>query len=221
MLHNCSERLKIERKKANLSQQKLASLLEVSDMTVKRWESGTPIPSDKLVLCGEYGLDIVFILTGNRISDGSRAVEPSNVAEGEFKYIPVHDVEVSAGDGALAYHAKDSSNRLAFRTDWLNSRGLHARDLHVVIARGDSMEPTISDKDSLLVNTAENMPKDGHVYVIRSGDMLWVKRIQRHIDGSLILISDNKSYPPMQIDLESTNDVKIIGKVVNLSKNFY
>lgn len=31
--------------------------------------------------------------------------------------------------------------------------------------------------------------------------MLWVKRIQRQIDGSLLLISDNSTYPPMPLAL--------------------
>jgi phage repressor protein C with HTH and peptisase S24 domain len=83
------------------------------------------------------------------------------------------------------------------------------------------MEPTISDGDSILINTAENEPQDGHIYVIRSGETLWVKRVQRMLDGSLSLISDNKMYAPMILNLETTPDVEIIGKVVNSSKNFY
>jgi phage repressor protein C with HTH and peptisase S24 domain len=51
--------------------------------------------------------------------------------------------------------------------------------------------------------------------------MIWVKRIQRQIDGSLLLISDNKLYPPMSIKLDESTDVDVIGKVVNSSKNFY
>ena len=65
MLHLCSDRLKIERKKAKITQQKLALLLDVSDMTIKRWETGvTPIPSDKLILMKSLGLDVSYILFG-------------------------------------------------------------------------------------------------------------------------------------------------------------
>ena len=65
MLHLCSDRLKNERKKAKLTQQKLALLLEVSDMTIKRWETGvTAIPSDKLILMNNLGFNVSYILFG-------------------------------------------------------------------------------------------------------------------------------------------------------------
>ena len=60
MLHLCSDRLKNERKKLKLTQQKLALLLDVSDMTIKRWETGaTAIPSDKLILMKNLGFDAI------------------------------------------------------------------------------------------------------------------------------------------------------------------
>ena len=65
MLHLCSDRLKNERKKLKLTQQKLALLLDVSDMTIKRWETGaTAIPSDKLILMKNLGFDISYVLFG-------------------------------------------------------------------------------------------------------------------------------------------------------------
>ncbi|UOO82795.1 hypothetical protein LVJ83_04840 [Uruburuella testudinis] len=108
---------------------------------------------------------------------------------------------------------------MAFRKDWLKSRGLFAKDLNCVVARGDSMEPTINSKDTLLVDTSKNNPRDGQIYVIRSSDVLWVKRIQRQIDGSLSLISDNPTYAPMQLNLDDHPDIQVIGQVVQISKD--
>ena len=83
------------------------------------------------------------------------------------------------------------------------------------------MEPTISSKDTLLVDTSKTNPRDGQIYVIRSGDVLWVKRIQRQIDGSLLLISDNTTYPPMPLMLADHPDIQVIGQVVQVSKDLY
>ena len=67
MLHLCSDRLKNERKKAKITQQKLALLLDVSDMTIKRWETGaTAIPSDKLILMKNLGFDISLTIQRGR-----------------------------------------------------------------------------------------------------------------------------------------------------------
>lgn len=49
--------------------------------------------------------------------------------------------------------------------------------------------------------------------------MLWVKRIQRQIDGNLLLISDNETYPPMLLMLADHPDIQIIGQVVQISKD--
>ena len=81
------------------------------------------------------------------------------------------------------------------------------------------MEPTINSKDTLLVDTSKNNPRDGQIYVIRSSDVLWVKRIQRQIDGSLSLISDNPTYAPMQLNLDDHPDIQVIGQVVQISKD--
>ena len=81
------------------------------------------------------------------------------------------------------------------------------------------MEPTIYSKDTLLVDTSKNNPRDGQIYVIRSSDVLWVKRIQRQIDGSLSLISDNPTYAPMQLNLDDHPDIQVIGQVVQISKD--
>lgn len=204
------ERLQSEIDRLGVSE--LARSTGFARNSLYNWCEKGNIPLDKLLILGSYGLDVDYVVTGKNLN-------VQNI-EHEFSSIPVHDVEVSAGDGAINENNKTKYS-LAFRNDWLQSRGFHIKDLHVVIARGDSMEPTISDKDSLLVCTAEKSPKDGHIYVIRNGNMLWVKRIQLQLDGSLLLISDNKVYPPMHLYLDESSDIEIIGKVVNSSKNFY
>ena len=49
--------------------------------------------------------------------------------------------------------------------------------------------------------------------------MLWVKRIQRQIDGNLLLISDNEIYPPMSLMLADHPDIQVIGQVIQISKD--
>ena len=58
-----------------------------------------------------------------------------------------------------------------------------------------------------------------YLYRNYSSDVLWVKRIQRQIDGNLLLISDNETYPPMLLMLADHPDIQIIGQVVQISKD--
>ncbi|MDU2409713.1 LexA family transcriptional regulator [Acinetobacter junii] len=206
------------------TQTKMAEILRVSPDRIKSLVNGRAKGlslEEMKILVKEHNINAEWLITfeGN-IFRGEKITPKNDGFNGEFSCIPVRNVTVSAGDGAN----NDNENVLyhfAYRKDWLKSRGLFEKDLEIIVVRGDSMEPTISDGDSILINTAENEPQDGHIYVIRSGETLWVKRVQRMLDGSLSLISDNKMYAPMILDLESTPDVKIIGKVVNSSKNFY
>lgn len=166
-----------------------------------------------------FDIDANWLITGKNSSSKNPDEQKNYSEEHEYDYVPMFDVEVSAGNGAAAYGATKPAMHLAFRKDWLKSRGLFAKDLNCVVARGDSMEPTINSKDTLLVDTSKNNPRDGQIYVIRSGDTLWVKRIQKQIGGSLLLISDNDTYPPMSLTLADHPDIQVIGQVVQISKD--
>lgn len=155
--------------------------------------------------------------TGEMFADSKNK---NNSENEDFSLIPMFDIEVSAGFGSWAYGASEPSTHLAYRKDWLTQRGLQAQNLSVVTARGDSMEPTIHHGDTLLIDMSQSIPRDGHIYVIRSDDMLWVKRIQRQLGGGLLLISDNDSYPPMLLNAQEHENTEIIGQVVSISKDF-
>lgn len=211
-------RLKEERLKNQITQEDLAERLGVKKNTVWNWENEKSYPNALQIMDFlDYGFDIQYILTGSRGEVSNNLNSSDRTAD--YDYVPMFDVEVSAGNGAAAYGVTEPAMHLAFRKDWLKSRGLFAKDLNCVVARGDSMEPTINSKDTLLVDTSKNNPRDGQIYVIRSGDTLWVKRIQKQIDGSLLLISDNDTYPPMSLTLADHPDIQVIGQVVQISKD--
>lgn len=215
ILNNYAERLRQEIDRIGVSE--LARNTGFARNSLYNWCDKGNIPLDKLYVLAQHGVDLSFVIAES--GDFAQNTEQSTI-DSEFAHIPVRNVIASAGSGAQN-DDEDVLYHFAYRRDWLKSRGLYEKDLDVVVVRGDSMEPTISDNESVLINKAEVDPQDGHIYLLRSGDSLWVKRIQRQFDNSLLLISDNKQYPPMRLDLEATPDVQVIGKVVNSSKNFY
>ncbi|EPG6562120.1 helix-turn-helix domain-containing protein [Morganella morganii] len=139
----------------------------------------------------------------------------------EFALIPGYRVQVSAGNGSISEDDIGTlpCRHLAFRRKWLRYRGFKESELVVVWAKGDSMEPTISNNNTLLINTARTRPTDGNIYVIRQEDMLWVKRVQILLDGSWLLISDNDAYQPLQIKPDAMHNFQVIGQVVNIAKD--
>lgn len=206
-------RIKEERQRLDFSQELLAEKLGLSRRTIIGWEKDDSSPTAvQLFALHELGFDVNYIITGQKVSRDESAND-------DFAKIPVYDVEASAGHGSF-FNNENILYHMAYRKEWIRNRGLNIKDLGIIVIKGDSMEPTLNDRESILINQAETEPKDGHIYVVRSDDVLWVKRVQRLPNHQVLLISDNKFYPPIMIDLKA-DDFQVIGKVVNSSRNFY
>lgn len=136
----------------------------------------------------------------------------------EYALIPGYRVQVSAGHGALNCDDKEPVRYLAFRRKWLKYRGFEEHELAIVWAKGDSMEPTIHSNDTLVVHLGRNNPADGHIYIFRNGDELFVKRYQNAF-GSWRLISDNPVYDKLDIPKHEQNQFEVIGQVVHIAKD--
>jgi len=141
----------------------------------------------------------------------------TNDALGEqgFVLIPRYDVQASAGDGREVLEQAEVIDQLAFKSSWVSHRlGLDVRSLVLINAVGDSMENTIHHGDLLLVNTAVTEFRDDAIYVLaREGDLV-VKRVQKFLDGHVIIKSDNKQYVEETISKSDMSRVKIAGRVV-------
>ena len=86
---------------------------------------------------------------------------------------------------------------------------------------GDSMEPKISDGDTVIVRQQEDAETGDIVIALINGDEGVCKRLRKYRDG-IELISSNPSYPAMFFSNEDIDNkpVRIIGKVVELRAKF-
>jgi len=88
----------------------------------------------------------------------------------------------------------------------------------IINAYGDSMQPSIYDKDKLIIefNDGEQII-DNRVYVFRLGDNIFIKRLSLNIN-ELVIKSDNKDYNTKIVPLADA-DIQIIGKVIGLFRS--
>ncbi len=213
-------RLKEERERLGYTQPAFAELAGTTKKSQIDYEKDSTQPkASYLANIAKIGADILYIVTGLHLIEKRK--EQKGDFSDEFDLVNVYDVAISAGHGSICTGDAQPISRLAFRKDWLARQGYHAKDLMIVYATGDSMFPTIQDKDPLLVNTVDKSLGDGFIYVIRTGENFWVKRIQRQLDGSILLISDNKTYPPMPLDLNEASDVEIMGRWIPPSRGTF
>lgn len=115
------------------------------------------------------------------------------------------DSDVIVGDLALSPH-------------WINQqiRPQNPMELRFIHAYGDSMAPTFSDGDVLLVDTglgARDPSSREGVYVLRANDRNFVKRVTPTFDGKLQVTSDNPSAKTVQT-LNGDHQVDVVGRVV-------
>ena len=127
-----------------------------------------------------------------------------------IKYYP--EVSVSAGGGA--YENEDSYEELEVPPYFLNMLGgkSNLKNIEAINVIGDSMEPTLNSNNIIFVDKAmKSNIRDG-IYAFTTNYGLFVKRIQKRVDGKLDIISDNKDYPTQ---IMQKDEINILGKVIS------
>ena len=169
------------------------------------------------------------------VSDVSELAQPA-------PYPRAHEIDMSAYSAVPMYHAPDAvivpllSNcgsmgpgsellesdvivgDLALSPHWINQqiRPQNPQELRFIHAYGDSMAPTFTDGDVLLVDTglsARDPSSREGVYVLRANDRTFIKRVTPTFDGKLQVTSDNPSAKTVQT-LNGDHQVDVVGRVV-------
>jgi phage repressor protein C with HTH and peptisase S24 domain len=127
----------------------------------------------------------------------------------DWAEIPRLAAAASAGPGAIG--AADSAfGTIRFSKAWLRHHGLDPARLSAIAVSGDSMEPSLKDGDEILVEATPNPPR-GAIHVVRIGDALMVKRLERPAPDRVVLLSENPAYPPVELP---GAEVAVLGRVV-------
>ncbi len=191
-----------------ITQGSLAQRVGVTRQAVSAWIDGArPRPTHLKAIAEALELE-PWQITGER-------PEEDPEAEGERIRIPVLNIEAACGGGAW-----ETEPRVVQRID-LDIRFVRSlpgvtgtSQLEIINAQGDSMEPTIQDKAFCLIDRNQRrITRDG-IYCIFSAEQLFLKRVQRNLDGSLTLLSDNPLYESVRISAADMERTTIIGRLV-------
>lgn len=133
--------------------------------------------------------------------------------------VPKLEIEVSAGMGAIV-EGEYSAASVGFDVQWLRSLGLSPENLSIIDVKGESMAPTLSNGDTVMVDISDRAERlrDG-IYVLRLDDALMVKRVSlspRRERRALTISSDNPHFPTWE-DIDPAL-VDIVGRVVWASR---
>jgi phage repressor protein C with HTH and peptisase S24 domain len=206
------------------SADRLARAMDVSPSAFRKWLKGEAEPSrERLVALAEAaGVSIAWLAKGEGPLPRLRNARVDGGSEGgldpeRFLVLPKYAEQAAAAAGSVTPAPPESqaSAFIAFGHDWIRrSFSIEPEDLMLETAVGESMVPTIHDGDLLLVDTTDRRFREFGIYVLEYVGQRLVKRVQRKLDGSLLLISDNAIYEPERIPPERTEGVEVLGRVV-------
>lgn len=199
-------RLRKARTRASLTQTALAKRVGTASTQISMLESGNSTASLRNAARIAEALNVSTDYLVGRADDPRRTadlIHELQLAEqrhGGHKTAPedeqveddiaILEVDTAAGAGALVGSEHVVGYR-KFPRAWLQEQNLNADRCRLIRVAGDSMEPTLADKASILVDLARNERRDGKVVVIRIGEELVVKRTIDNGEAGWMLVSDN------------------------------
>ncbi|MET0365003.1 MAG: S24 family peptidase [Sphingobium sp.] len=160
-----------------------------------------------------------FLGVDERLLRGVEDVAPvSPLSRGERKghalvAVPRLSLGASAGAGSLDEDER-AADAIGFSERWLRDLGGRPDSLSIIRVDGESMAPTLSDGDDIMVDRSDGAERlrDG-IYVLRLDDSLMVKRIALTLQkGRFSVRSDNRAYPDWE-DV-APESVSIVGRVI-------
>lgn len=202
--------LRLRALRGERSRNEVASYLGRHPNTIAKFERGDAVPDAwelvRMARLFELAIEQLFDVLGP-------VPATTEGASKEFVMVPEYAVRASAGGGTLVGD-EDIVGRFAFRRSWLDSRGIRPDALAVVGADGDSMEPTVRDKDILLVDTSVQAVRADGIYLIEQAGELRCKRLQAMVGGGVKIRSDNPKYETEVVGPEQADLVRVVAKVI-------
>lgn len=204
------DRIRILR--GNDSRKTLGLKLGVDQATIARYENNQRVPDIDFVssLCRLYGVTADWLICGEM----QETFGLSKVTDGEHCLVPIKGGELSAGGGRAV---EIYEGQRFIKMDIEDARAIgDPKNLRAMIAKGDSMEPLIMDKDVVIFDKSRQDVRDGKVYVVAWDGDIHVKKLFK-VPSQLYLRSVNSEYKDVPIDLKDKHEadsVKILGQAV-------
>ncbi|WJY18689.1 LexA family transcriptional regulator [Alteriqipengyuania flavescens] len=201
-------RLRAERERAGLSQANLATELGVSKNTMIAYENDrTSLNTATMAKIDEIGLDLHFIVFGKRLTKDLQSSEEVS----ETVPIRVLDLAYGLGGTFIDEHAEERVEQFP-KSLIAGFTKSPADKLRLVRGIGDSMKPTLSDGDLLLIDLAQNhLRMSDQIWALAIGEVGMVKRLRVLGGGQVEALSDN---PHVSDYLIAEDDCQLVGRVV-------
>ena len=212
----------------------LASFCSVSVGSISKYlKGGTPDVENSVKIARAFNVTIDWLLTGQGPKTWNKShlqpkpapqpqpepqqpePSPNDRLLEDYVFIPGYSM-VSATAGGGAINDSESADELyAFRREWaVSDAGIDPERAAIIRVDGDSMEPTLSRGDVILIDRRDTSFSRDAIYVFHWDDGLFVKRIQRANHSCFDVISDNSVYDKKTLTPVELENLRVIGRVM-------
>ena len=185
----------------------IADILGISQMNFATMKKRDKIPFTELLdFCATKSISINWLLYGQ---------SPESLVEATNKFYMVKyfsDINASAGGGADSECEEIEELEIPEQFVFMLGGEKELKHIEAINVSGDSMEPTFSYNDIVFVNRSKTDLQRGGIFTIRTEAGLFIKRVQKRIDGKIDIISDNQVYSTQTLN---PNEIEVVGRVVS------
>ncbi len=185
----------------------VADILSITQMNFATMKKRNKIPFNELLdFCATRSISINWILYGQ---------SPESLVEATNKFYMVkyfNDISASAGGGSENDSEEIQELEMPEQFVFMLGGEKELKYIEAINVSGDSMEPTFSYNDIVFLNRNKTDLQRGGIFTIRTEAGLFIKRVQKRIDGKIDIISDNKVYSTQTLN---PNEIEVIGRVVS------
>lgn len=185
----------------------VADILGISQMNFATMKKRNKVPFNELLdFCAIKSISINWLLYGQ---------SPESLVEATNKFFMVKyfsSINASAGGGADT--EQEDMQGIEIPSEFVAMLGgeRELKYIEAINVSGDSMEPTFSYNDIVFINRSKTDLQRGGIFTIRTEAGLFIKRVQKRIDGKIDIISDNQVYSTLTLD---PREIEVIGRVVS------
>lgn len=205
-------------KELGFSQSSLAREVGVSQATIGKIVTGQSAGSSHLHKIARLLQTTAAYLTGEVDDPAEDAFIPPTAAEiaAQMGLVKVEEINLSLGMGAgfLDENTLETVDRW-IPEDWVeNFTRTAVAHLSIVKPQGDSMYPTINDRDIVMIDRSQRtIDRQEGIWALAYGGFGMIKRVRAMPDGTYKLIADNPAVP---VEIAANDELHVIGRVAGV-----
>lgn len=213
-----NERLREAMLARDKSQTDISRATGITPAGIKKWLDGAvskPKFDDVFDVCTYLDITPEWLMKGIGSMNDKSQLSSSNMVS-----IQQVDYFGSCGLGVMNFEDFPEIKTLQVTPAWFNKNFsfYNPRDIKIITALGDSMEPEIRDGDAVFIDITDRETLRDGIYLLVVDGEAYIKRIQKLIGKKIALISSNKAYKDIEVSLDSDIEIRVLGRVIKSLK---